>query len=45
MSGRWEYRPGMTPAERDQLEQDAAEYGMAERDGDHDEHQPPLEVA
>ena len=37
--GRWDYRPGMTPEERDQLDQRAAEWGEAERDGDHDAHE------
>lgn len=37
---RWAYRYGMTDADRERLDQAAAEHGQDERDGAHDDYLP-----
>jgi hypothetical protein len=38
VSARWEYPLGATQAERELLDQRAAEHGQDERDGNHEEY-------
>lgn len=35
---RWDYPPGASAAERARIDEDAADHGIDERDGFHDEH-------